>query len=108
MRKVLGLTLALLLTFTLSAVADEAMGKVKAVDRADKSIVLEDGTKLWVSDSQISGLAAGDQVRAVYELDGGKKIVAGINHHTIGTENRWTVSYGATYGDPIDTLQAAE
>lgn len=103
MRKVLGLTLALLLTLTVSAIADEVMGKVKAVDPADKSIVLEDGTKLWVSDSQISGLAAGDQVRAMYEMDGGKNIVSGIDHHTIGSESRFTLG---NYGSPIDPLQA--
>jgi Cu/Ag efflux protein CusF len=104
MRKVLGLTLALLFTFTLSAMADEVMGKVKAVDPADKSIVLEDGTKLSVSDSQISGLAAGDQVRAMYEIEGGKMVVTGFDHHTVGTDARWTVGFGA--GSPIETLQA--
>lgn len=103
MRKVLGLTLALLLTLTVSAMANEVMGKVKAVDPADKSIVLEDGTKLWVSEGQISGLAAGDQVRAMYETDGGRNIVSGIDHHTIGSESRFTLG---KYGSPIDPLQA--
>lgn len=104
MRKVLGLTLALLLTLTVSAIADEiVMGKVKAVDPTDKSIVLEDGTKLWVSEGQISGLAAGDQVRAMYETDGGKNIVSGIDHHTVGSESRFTLS---NHGASIDPLQA--
>jgi hypothetical protein len=73
MRKVLGLTLALVLTLTLSAVAAET----------DRSIALEDGMTLTVSDSQISGLTPGDQVPAMFELESGK-----------------------TFGTPIDPQQA--
>jgi hypothetical protein len=73
MRKVLGLTLALLLTLTISAVAN------------DRSITLEDGITLSVSDSQITGLTVGDQVPAMFEMDGGTTVVSGT---------------------PIDTLQA--
>jgi hypothetical protein len=58
MRKVLGLTLALLLTLTLSAVAGQV----------DRGIALEDGITLSVSDSQITGLAVGDQVPAMLEV----------------------------------------
>jgi L-cysteine desulfidase len=106
MRKVLGCTLAIVLTLTLSAVAGEVIGTVKSVDPADRSIVLDNGTRLTVSESQISGLAAGDNVRAVYQMDGGRNIVSDIDHHTVGTDARWTLGYGSGMGTPIDTLQA--
>ena len=67
MRKVLALTFALLVTLTMSAVAGEV----------DRSIALEDGVTISVSDSQITGLTAGDQVPAMFEVEGGKGIVSG-------------------------------
>jgi hypothetical protein len=60
MRKILGLTLALLLTLTVSAIAGQV----------DRGIALEDGVTLSVADSQISGLTVGDQVPAMLEVQG--------------------------------------
>jgi len=108
MRKVLGITLALLLSLTLSAAAEEVRGKVTAIDRADRSIVLDDGTRLSVSESQLTNLTPGDQVRAMYETDGGKKVVNGLDFRGIGSDDRGTTNWGPTYGTEIDSIQSSE
>lgn len=108
MRKVLGLAFALLLASSLSAAAEEAKGKVKTIDRADQSFVLEDGTRLWVSDIHITDLAPGDQVRAVYETQGGKKIVTDLDHRTIGSDGQETTNFGTLNGTPNDRYQAGD
>jgi len=106
MRKVLGLTLATLLTLTLSAAAEEVKGTIKAVDPADQSVVLEDGTKLSVSESHLSDLAPGDQVQAVYQTQGGKKIVTDLDHRTtVGGQE--TTNFGSLHhGVEIDRSQS--
>jgi len=106
MRKVLGLTLALLLTLTLSAVAEEVKGTVKAIDRADRSIVLDDGTKLTVSESQLSTLTPGDQVRAMYQADGSKNVVSDLDFRGIGSDARGTTNWGPSHGMDLDSLQS--
>jgi hypothetical protein len=107
-KKALGLALASALALTLSASADEVRGTVKTIDRTDKSVVLDDGTKLWVSESQISTLTPGDQVRAMYEVEGGKRVVTGINHRTVGSDKRGTTNFGLNFGTEIDSLQASD
>jgi hypothetical protein len=107
MRKVLGLTLALLLTMAISAAADEVRGTVKAVDRADRAVILDDGTRLSVSEGQLTDLTPGDQVRAMYETEGGKKVVTGLDHRTIGSDKRGTTNWMPT-GNDIDLLQAGD
>jgi hypothetical protein len=109
MRKVLGLGLALLLTFTLSAAAEEIAGKVKAVDPAEHSFVLEDGTRLWVSDDHLTELSPGEQVQAVYEMRDGKRIVTDLDHRTMGADSQETTNFGsAHHGTPIDGIQAGD
>lgn len=109
MRKVLGLGLALLLTLTLSAAAEEITGKVKAVDPADHSFVLEDGTRLWVSDDHLTELVPGEGVQAVYEMRDGKKIVTDLDHRTMGGDGQETTNFGsAHHGTPIDSIQAGD
>src|SRR5262245_14286604 len=75
MKKVLGLALALTLTFSLSAAAEQAHGTINSMNLADHSIVLDDGTRLWVSAGQFADLSLGNQVQAAYETKGDKKIV---------------------------------
>lgn len=106
MRKVLGLAIALLVTLTLSAAAEEVKGTVKAIDRADHSIVLDDGTKLTVSDSQLTTLTPGDQVRAMYQADGSKNVVSNLDLRGIGSDFRGTTNWGPSYGTGIDSIQA--
>ena len=66
MTKALGLAFALTLALTLPSAAEETTrGTVQTVDRADQSIVLDDGTQLWVvSGAPINEVTPGDQVRA--------------------------------------------
>ena len=98
MGKALGLTLALLLTLSLSAAAEQATGTIKMIDRADSSIVLDDGTRLWVSYDHLMDVAPGNQVQAVYETQGGKKIVKDL------ATNLGTVDVA----DMFDRYQASE
>jgi Cu/Ag efflux protein CusF len=107
MRKVLGLTLALMLTLTLSAAAEDVVkGTVKAIDRADHSIVLDDGTKLTVSESQLANVTPGDQVRAMYQTNGGKNIVSDLEPRGIGSDIRGTTNWGPSYDMELDSAQA--
>ena len=75
MKKVLGLALALTLMFSLSAAAEQAKGTIYSMNPAEHSIVLDDGTRLWVSEGQFADLSLGNQVQAAYETKGDKKIV---------------------------------
>ena len=75
MKKALGLALALTLALSLSAAAEQAKGTIRSINPADHSIVLDDGTRLWVSEGQLTDLSLGDQVQAAYEMRGDKNIV---------------------------------
>jgi len=75
MKKALGLALALTLALTLSAAAEQVKGTIQSTNPADHSIVLDDGTRLWVSEGQFADLSLGDQVKAAYEMQGTKNIV---------------------------------
>jgi hypothetical protein len=108
LKKALGFALASALVLTLSASANEVKGTVTSIDRTDKSVVLDDGTKLWVSDSQISNLTPGDQVRAMYEVEGGKRMVTGIDHRSVGSDDRATTNFGPNFGTEIDSIQSAD
>ena len=71
---------ALLFAFAaVPAWADEISGKIQKVDAADRSIVLEDGTQLWLGDSVAAdSLQEGATVKASYEEKDGKKIITAI------------------------------
>ncbi len=71
----LGLALALTLALSLSAAAEQAKGTIYSINPADHSIVLDDGTRLWVSEGQFADLTLGDQVQAAYQMQGEKKMV---------------------------------
>ena len=96
MVKRLGLALALLLTSALSASAGELAGKVQSVNPGDHSFVLEDGTRLWMSDSILTEPLPGEKVLAVYEMQGDKKIVVGLDRRTTGVDGQETTNFGAT------------
>jgi hypothetical protein len=72
---------ALVFTLALAGVAAAAdvQGKVKAVDRAEKSFVLEDGTKVWVGEGvSIDKLTEGSDVKASYEEKDGKNVATRV------------------------------
>jgi len=75
MKKALGLALALTLALSLSAAAEQAKGTIHSMNSADHSIVLDDGTRLWVSEGQFADLSLGNEVQAAYEMRGDKNIV---------------------------------
>ena len=97
MKKALGLALALTLAISLSAAAEETKGTIRSVNTADHSIVLDDGTRLWVSEGQFGDLSLGDQVQASYEMHGDKKVVIQMSHP--GLEGSF---------DPLSSIQTGD
>lgn len=71
---------ALLLAFAAAPVwAEEISGKIQKVDTGDCSIMLEDGTQLWLGESvSADALQEGKTVKASYEEKDGKKVVTAI------------------------------
>ena len=71
---------ALLVAFSAAPLwAEEVSGKIQKIDTADRSIVLEDGTQLWLAESvSADALKEGATVKASYEEKDGKKIVTQI------------------------------
>ena len=79
MKKALGFALGFTLALSLSAAAEETRGTVQTVNRIDQSIVLDDGTQLWVvSGAPLNELSMGDQVQATFELQGDKKVIVDL------------------------------
>ena len=73
--------IAMLVTFVAAPLwAEEVSGKIQKVDPADRSIVLEDGTQLWLAESvSTEMLKEGATVKASYEEKDGKKVVTKID-----------------------------
>jgi hypothetical protein len=69
------LVIAVALSVSMSAAAEESRGTIRSTNAADHSIVLDDGTRLWVSEGQFADLSPGDQVQAVYAMQADKKVV---------------------------------
>ena len=79
MKKALGLALGFTLALSLSAAAEETRGTVQTVNRVDQSIVLDDGTQLWVvSGAPLNELSLGDQVQVKFEVQGDKKVIVDL------------------------------
>ena len=80
MKKVLGAVLALLLGLGVaSASAEEVAGKIKSVDVAQRIVILEDGTMIWLSEGiVIDALQEGKSVKAAYEEREGKKVATSV------------------------------
>jgi len=101
MAKTLAITLALLLTLSMSAAAETVKGTVQSVDRSSHSFVLEDGTQLSASDSYLNELTPGQKVEAVYEVQGGQKIVTDLERRAKGSEGSETTNFGTRNRDNI-------
>jgi Protein of unknown function (DUF1344) len=79
MKKIAVVVVALLLAVPAVALAGEASGKIQSVMSADRMIVLEDGTKLWIAEGiSIDNLKEGAKVKASYEERDGKSVVTSI------------------------------
>ena len=98
MRKTLGLALALTLGLSLTAAAEEMQGTIRSMDTRNHTIVLEDGTRLWVTEGQEATLSPGNYVQAAYEAKDGKKVVTELERH-VGLD-------GST--DPLLSIQAGD
>ena len=95
MGKRLGFALALLLALTLPAAAEMAKGRVKEVDKAGQTVVLEDGTRIWVTNLYVNELVAGDSVSVVYENQGGKKVATEIDRRAKMMDGTESTNFGA-------------
>ena len=98
MRKTLGLALALTLGLSLTAAAAEMQGTIRSMDTRNHTIVLEDGTRLWVTEGQEATLSPGNYVQAAYESKDGKRVVTELERH-VGLD-------GST--DPLLSIQAGD
>ena len=79
LRKLAIVTLLLVLAAAAPVWAEEISGKIQKVDTSDRSIVLEDGTQLWLAESvSTDALHEGATVKASYEEKDGKKVVTQI------------------------------
>lgn len=80
MKKVVGLAMAMLLAVGIAgAWAGEVEGKIQSVDTSDRSIVLDDGTKLSIAEGvAMDDLKEGAKVKASYEERDGKKVVTAV------------------------------
>jgi hypothetical protein len=77
MRRFVCLVLAAVLAFGVAgAWADEVSGTIQSVNVADRLVVLQDGTELWVAEGlSLDLLKEGSSVKATYEERDGKKVV---------------------------------
>lgn len=70
--------IAVALMLTLAAVgawAEEVQGKIQTVDPSERTIVLEDGTKIWIAEGvSMDNVKEGAAVKASYEERDGKKV----------------------------------
>jgi hypothetical protein len=107
MRKAFGLGLALVLSLSLTAFAEEVTGKVTAIDRATGSFVLDDGTQLSASESQLADMAIGDEVKAAYEARGDAKFVTGMDRRP-GTDWNYLSTRERATGTVIDSVQTGD
>ena len=74
------MALALLLGLGIAgAWAEEVSGKIQSIDPADRTIVLEDGSKIWVAEGvPMDNLKEGKAVKASYEERDGKKVATSV------------------------------
>ena len=66
---------------TPAAAQTEVSGKIKSIDPAGRTVLLEDGTRLMIPGSvnvDLAALKAGATVKASVESKGGQKIVTAI------------------------------
>ena len=62
------------------SMAKEIEGKVKSVDMAKKTILLEDGTSLMVKDeAELKDVKPGSMIKASYSEQGGQKVATSVD-----------------------------
>ena len=98
MGKTLGLAVALTLGLALTASAEEARGTIRSMNTHDHSIVLDDGTRLWVTEGQEAVVSPGNYIEAAYESKGDKKVVTEM-HPRVGLDGS---------ADPLKSIQSGD
>ena len=80
MKKTLGITLAVLLGLgVVGAWAGDISGKVQTIDQAERTFVLDNGSKVWVAEGvSMDALKEGANVKASYEERDGKMIATSV------------------------------
>ena len=80
MKVAMAIAMALMLTLgAVGAWAEQVQGKVQTVDSSERTIVLEDGTKIWVAEGvSMDNVKEGTAVKASYEERDGKKIATSL------------------------------
>jgi hypothetical protein len=78
MRQLVSVVMVTVLVLVLAvagARAEEIQGKIQKVDMAERTIVLDDGTELWVAEGvPMEKATEGAAVKASYEERDGKKV----------------------------------
>lgn len=75
----MAVTLSLVLALALGAWADEMQGKIQNVDPAERAIVLDDGTQVWVAEGvSMDNVKEGASVKVTYEERDGKKVATSL------------------------------
>ena len=63
----------------LAALAADMEGKVQAVDTGERTLTLENGTKIWLSEGvAIEGIKEGSEVTVSYEDKDGKPVATTV------------------------------
>jgi hypothetical protein len=81
MGKTLAAALAITLGLSFTAAAEELRGTIRSMDTTNHTIVLEDGTRLWVTEGQQATVSPGNYVQAAYESKGDKKVVTDLQRY---------------------------
>ena len=81
MRRLLtGFVVLMLLAFSaMAASAVDVEGKIQSVDPGERTITLDNGTKVWISDAMASDeLKEGAEVKVSYEEKDGKNVATSV------------------------------
>ncbi|MBI2202304.1 MAG: DUF1344 domain-containing protein [Candidatus Rokubacteria bacterium] len=105
MIKVVTFALALTLTMSLSALAAETTGQVKAIDAAGQTFTLEDGTQLSLSAEHLADLTPGERVLATYETKADRKVVTELSRITRGLDGQLTTNFGTKSPYSADSFE---
>ena len=79
-RIVTGIVTAMLLAFSaIAASAMDVQGKIQSVDPGEHTITLDNGTKIWISDTMATDdLKEGAEVKVSYEEKDGKNVATTV------------------------------
>ena len=72
-------SLVVLAALAVPAWAGDMEGKVQSVDTNERTVTLDNGTKVWLSESiDVDDVKAGDEVKLSYEEKDGKPVATSV------------------------------